>query len=197
MAVYFFLAGIAVNHRPYLWVTPATSAIFAAILAFVSSASMKLAFYKKSSRSEQILWCNNAVQLLYSSFISLLSSYQLQKASWNLIPKPGNRFDTMLVCIAMGFVGYQVGARNPRNLSTSQPVHLRCGFSSDLLLEYLRSKLLSIFEDHIYNLSCPLLDTLPPAVVSVTLSFFNYDKQINLTIAQLWIVLSAYYRSGT
>lgn len=107
LAIYFFLAGIAVTHRPYLWVTPATSAIFAAIIAIVSSTSMKLPFYKKSSQAEQILWSSNVVLLLFSIFISVLSSWQAQIPSWNLIPATSNS-STSLVCIAMGFAGYQV-----------------------------------------------------------------------------------------
>ncbi|GMH42872.1 hypothetical protein BSKO_10791 [Bryopsis sp. KO-2023] len=109
LAIYFFLAGLAVSYRPYLWVTPMTSAIFATLLSVVSLLSKRFNFFLKLDRKAQLWWCNNVTQLVFSLSIATMSLARCRLPSLTLAePHTGDGFSTNMICIAMGFAGFQV-----------------------------------------------------------------------------------------
>ncbi|CAD7695206.1 unnamed protein product [Ostreobium quekettii] len=110
LAIYFFLMGICVSHRRYLWILPATSSAFATLLAAVSKLSaFCVPAYGGLSWGQKCWWNNNVTQLVFSCVAGSASLLCASLgASDSELPGSKDQVSLVVVCFATGFAGFQV-----------------------------------------------------------------------------------------
>jgi hypothetical protein len=70
LALYFFLAGIAVTQHPFLWIVPLSSGLFAAAAAAVAAVgSVLLPAYASWGERQKASWRSNVIHALFSALI--------------------------------------------------------------------------------------------------------------------------------
>lgn len=121
LAIYFFLAGLAVTQHPFLWIVPVTTLCFAVAAASAGAAASVLGTgYRLLPEKQKAYWRANAVNLMYSTVAGMGAAWHAisnPKAAWSLAPGAVDGRDaqlaelpTVLCCLATGFNGYMLYA---------------------------------------------------------------------------------------